>query len=68
MVKKLMSASKLDANDVARSALQSADDDHLYSVPMNDGRLMWALKRMAPEQWHARIGPFVYKMAAKKFG
>ena len=68
MVKKLMSASKLDANDVARSALQSADEGHLYSVPMNDGRLMWALKRMAPEQWHSRVGPFVYKMAAKKFG
>ena len=67
MARRLMAASKLDANGVARAALDAADADRLYCVPMADGRAMWALKRLAPEQWHARIGPLLYRLANKKF-
>lgn len=67
MAKKLMAASKLDASDVARAALRSADKDELYCVPMTDGRAMWALKRLAPEQWQRRIAPAVLKLAEKRF-
>ncbi len=65
---KLMKASKLDANDVARAALEAADGGHLYSIPMGDGRVMWALKRLAPEQWYRRVGPALLSLARKRSG
>jgi short-subunit dehydrogenase len=68
MAKKLMAASKLDAGGVARAALQAADAGRMYCVPMRDGRAMWALKRLAPEQWHARVGPLLLRLAQKRFG
>lgn len=63
---KLMAASKLDANDVARAALAAADAGKLYSVPMGDGRVMWALKRLAPEQWYRRVGPALMSLARRR--
>lgn len=63
----LMAASKLDARDVARAALRASAAGELYCVPMNDARAMWALKRLAPEQWSARIGPAIYRLARTRF-
>ena len=63
----LMAASKLDAADVARAALRASANGELYCVPMNDARAMWALKRLSPEQWSARIGPAVYRLARGRF-
>jgi short-subunit dehydrogenase len=37
------------SESVARAALASIDKGRLYSVPMADGRLLWRLKRLAPE-------------------
>ena len=39
------------ADRVARAALRSVERGHLYSVPMTDGRMMWRLKRRAPESF-----------------
>jgi NAD(P)-dependent dehydrogenase (short-subunit alcohol dehydrogenase family) len=68
MVTKLMQASKLDANGVARAALEAADEGKLYCVPMEDGRAMWALKRLAPEQWYRRVGPALLKFVSRRAG
>jgi len=39
------------ADRIARAALASVESGHLYSVPMADGRMMWRLKRLAPESF-----------------
>lgn len=44
----LLARSKMSADDVARFALDKADRNELYAVPMADGRWMWRLKRAAP--------------------
>jgi short-subunit dehydrogenase len=49
---RLMRASRLDAEDVARAALDAADRGELYAVPMGDGRALWRLKRLAPAAFH----------------
>lgn len=66
LVGKLMAKSKLDANGVARAALEAADAGDLYCVPMADGRAMWALKRLSPEQWYRRVGPAMLSLARKR--
>ncbi len=64
---RLMAASRLDAGDVARAALRASSRGELYSVPMNDARALWALKRLAPEQWSARIGPAIHRLTRARF-
>jgi NAD(P)-dependent dehydrogenase (short-subunit alcohol dehydrogenase family) len=66
MVGKLMAASKLDANGVARAALEAADAGDLYCIPMKDGQAMWALKRLSPEQWYRRVGPALLSLVRKR--
>jgi short-subunit dehydrogenase len=39
------------ADRIARAALASVERGDLYSVPMADGRMMWRLKRLAPESF-----------------
>lgn len=48
-VRKLMRASKLQAPEVARFALDCAEAHTLYAVPMLDGRSFWRVKRAFPE-------------------
>ena len=50
-VEKMMSRSKIQAEDVARLALDAAADDALYALPHADGRWMWRLKRFAPDSF-----------------
>ena len=57
-----------DAAEVDGAALEAADGGHLYSIPMGDGRVMWALKRLAPEQWYRRVGPALLSLARKRSG
>ncbi len=45
---KAMERSKIQANDVARYAIECVERGHLYAVPMTDGRTMWRLKRVMP--------------------
>lgn len=41
--------SKIQADDVARIALQSCDRNELYVLPMAEGRWAWRVKRLAPQ-------------------
>ena len=51
-VRELMRRSRLQAPDVAKAALAAVERGRLYAVPMTDGRLLWALKRLVPETFH----------------
>lgn len=51
MVEKLMARSKIQADDVARIALDTAAADELYALPHADGRWMWRFKRWAPDRF-----------------
>jgi NAD(P)-dependent dehydrogenase (short-subunit alcohol dehydrogenase family) len=50
-VEKMMARSKIQADDVARLALDAAVRGELYALPHADGRWMWRLKRWAPSQF-----------------
>jgi NAD(P)-dependent dehydrogenase (short-subunit alcohol dehydrogenase family) len=52
VVNKRMSDSKIQADGVARAALEGCDRNLLYVVPMGDGRWGWRMKRLAPERFH----------------
>ena len=45
LIEKLMARSKIQADDVARLALDAAARNELYALPHADGRWMWRLKR-----------------------
>lgn len=51
-VRRWMDRSKVQAPQVAAAALDGMARRELYVVPMQDGRLMWRLKRLAPERFH----------------
>jgi len=51
LIEKLMSQSKIQADDVARLALDAAAHNELYALPHADGRWMWRLKRAAPSSF-----------------
>jgi NAD(P)-dependent dehydrogenase (short-subunit alcohol dehydrogenase family) len=61
-VEKLMAKSKLDANDVARIALEAADARRLYALPHADGRWMWRAKRLAPQAFYQQVSKVAKKM------
>lgn len=48
-IRKIMTASRIQAEHVAAFALDSVAKDQLYAVPMLDGRTFWRLKRALPE-------------------
>ncbi|MGZ3439178.1 MAG: SDR family NAD(P)-dependent oxidoreductase [Polyangia bacterium] len=48
VVEKMMSRATVQADDVARFALDCARRDELYALPHADGRWAWRLKRWAP--------------------
>jgi NAD(P)-dependent dehydrogenase (short-subunit alcohol dehydrogenase family) len=52
-VDKLMEKSKLQAEDVARIALDGAQAGERYVLPHNDGRWLWRMKRWLPERYLA---------------
>ena len=63
VVEKLMSASKIQADDVARFALDAAGRDELYALPHADGRWMWRLKRWVPSSYSVLAGRLVRRIA-----
>jgi NAD(P)-dependent dehydrogenase (short-subunit alcohol dehydrogenase family) len=63
VVHKLMSASKIQAPDVARLALDAAARDELYALPHRDGRWMWRLKRLAPLGFSSLSSRIVNRLA-----
>lgn len=64
-VHRLMAASKMTAEDVARRALADAAAGRLYSVPMADGRWFWRLKRFSPEHFQALVAWVVPRIARR---
>jgi len=50
-VERLMARAKIQAEDVARIALDTAAAGELYALPHADGRWMWRLKRWAPDRY-----------------
>ena len=52
---RLMKRSKIQAPDVARIALEDLRKGRTYSIPMRDGRMMWRLKRAAPEAFYSLL-------------
>jgi hypothetical protein len=50
-VEQLMDRAKLQADDVARLALDAAAAGELYALPHADGRWAWRIKRWAPGQF-----------------
>lgn len=48
LVRGLMSGASVQADDVARAALDGVAQDELYILPHADGRWMWRLKRLHP--------------------
>lgn len=51
LVEKLMARAKIQADAVARIALDTAAANELYALPHADGRWMWRLKRWAPASY-----------------
>ncbi|WP_437318561.1 SDR family NAD(P)-dependent oxidoreductase [Sorangium sp. So ce385] len=47
-VRKLMGRKGVQADYVARLAIEAVDADRLYAVPHRDGRWMWRMKRAVP--------------------
>jgi NAD(P)-dependent dehydrogenase (short-subunit alcohol dehydrogenase family) len=63
LVEKLMSRSKIQADDVARLALDCAARNELYALPHADGRWMWRLKRWAPDSYAAVTAKVVSRLS-----
>lgn len=57
-----MDSSKLQADDVARVALEACDRGRLYAVPMSDGQWSWRMKRLMPERFHSVMPRLMMKM------
>jgi NADP-dependent 3-hydroxy acid dehydrogenase YdfG len=52
---KLMSASKLNANDIAKIIVRCIEQRTFYCLPHREGRTAWYLKRFLPRSWYQRI-------------
>lgn len=63
LVEKLMARAKVQADDVARFALDAAARDELYALPHADGRWMWRLKRWAPGSFAAVSAKVVSRLS-----
>ena len=51
-----MERSKVQAPDVAKTAVDAVRDGKLYVQPMKDGRIAWRLKRTHPQRFYDSLG------------
>jgi len=65
VAEKLMDRSKIQAEGVAKVALDAADAGRLYAIPQADGRWMWRVKRVAPQMFHKQVARVAQRMAKK---
>ena len=63
---KLMDRAAIQADGVARFALETADRGELYAVPHADGQWMWRLKRLVPERYYRTIVPKLMSAMRKR--
>ncbi len=61
----LMSSAKIQADDVARIALDAVARDRLYVLPHRDGRMMWRLERHFPTAFY-RLIPRLLRLRARR--
>lgn len=64
-IERLMARAKLQADGVARAALEGVDAGELYVVPHADGRWGWRIKRASPEAFYGRLLPIVSRLMRK---
>ncbi len=62
VVERLMARSRIDANDVARIALDAVKREKLYVLPHAEGRVLWALERMMPAVVHRSSGKIAERL------
>ena len=65
LVEKLMDQGKLQANDVARIALDAAQKNVLYVVPQSDGAWSWRIKRLMPESFQSMAPKVIARLSRK---
>lgn len=66
VAEKLMAMSKIDANDVARIALDGAAKGELYILPHTEGRYIWRIKRMNPARF-VQMAPKMMRRLMDRF-
>ncbi len=65
-IERLMKRTPVQANDVARLALEACERDQLYVFPHREAKGIAALKRLVPETFLRRLSPMVAKRASPK--
>lgn len=63
----MMNAATIQADGVARIALDAVAADKLYVLPHRDGRMMWRFKRFLPGAFH-RLTPRAMRLRAQRAG
>ena len=64
LVNQLMARAKIQAEGVARIALDAVERGALYVLPHPDGRWLWRVKRMAPRLFHT-LTPKLLQLRAR---
>lgn len=57
LAEKLMRKSRIQADDVARISVEAARANRLYALPHPEGKMVWAMKRLAPNLFHGTLAP-----------
>lgn len=66
VVDHLMKSAKIQADDVARIALDAAANGRLFILPHRDGRGLWLFKRLAPERFYRMIPKLMALRASRR--
>ena len=67
VVQQLMARAKIQADDVARMALDAAGRGDLYILPHADGRWLWRVKRLFPAGF-AKLTMKIFEARARRAG
>lgn len=65
-IEKLMGRASIQADGVAKFALDTAERGKLYALPHADGRTAWRVKRTSPELFQSTILPNVFQRIKKR--
>lgn len=63
VIEKLMARAKVQADGVARVAVEAVSAGRLYALPHPDGRWFWRLKRAVPEIFYEKLLPQARRFA-----
>jgi NAD(P)-dependent dehydrogenase (short-subunit alcohol dehydrogenase family) len=66
VVEKLMDRAKINAESVAKTALDAVEGRRLYALAGEDGRWLWRAKRMSPQGFYGRLSPAIAKLVQKR--